>query len=58
MKVFTKADVKLSMLFLNVVFSLKIIENLSRDISEMWTATERRIKLLEPLDINVSAASE
>ena len=52
MKVFTKADVKLSMLFLNVVFSLKIIENLSRDISEMWTATER-IKLLEPLDINV-----
>ena len=58
MKVFTKADVKLSMLFLNVVFSLKIIENLSRDISEMWTATERRIKSLEPLDINVSAASE
>ena len=57
MKVFTKADVKLSMLFLNVVFSLKIVENLSRDISEMWTATER-IKLLEPLDINVSAASE
>ena len=58
MKVFTKADVKLSMLFLNVVFSLKIIENLSRDISEMWKATERRIKPLEPLDINVSAASE
>ena len=58
MKVFTKADVKLSMHFLNVVFSLKIIENFSRDISEMWTATERRIKPLEPLDINVSAASE
>ena len=32
MKVFTKADVKLSILFLNVVFFLQTIENLSRDI--------------------------